>query len=391
MKTIERDVIVVGAGPGGSTAAAYLAKAGIDVLLVDKEQFPRDKPCADAQSGRTIYHVKELGVLEKLASLGMPIRGILFTSPNYDEIFIDIEDGAGFITPRWIFDDLMRRTAETHGAKVLENCWVYDVIKEDGFVKGVKAKYQGEYIELRSKIVIGADGSHSMVAKAIDMFPDEDDNVTIALRTYYSGVDLRPEGKDNGYIEFHFDERIIPGYIWVFPSGEKWQSEGFCNVGLGLTDRSLYKDRSFEERIYDWIENSPHGAKVKGAQRVAPWKGWRVPSATQRMNNYDNGVMLIGDAGSVVIPLINEGVSAACDSAKFAADTAIEALEAQDYSAEFLKVYKERFDEAYDDRMKTIKIIEASATEPEVMNKIVYLLKNNEEFREKAFMKMFRG
>ncbi len=391
MKTIERDVIVVGAGPGGSTAASYLAKAGVDVLLLDKEKFPRDKPCADAQSGRTMIHVKELGALEELASVGSPIKGILFSSPNYDHVFVNIPDGAGFITPRWIFDNLMRKTAERHGAEVLENCWVYDVIKEDGYVKGVKAKYQGEYVEFRSKLVIGADGSHSMVAKAIDMFPEEPENVTPALRTYFTGVELSPEAQNEGYIEFHFDKRVAPGYIWIFPSGKNGMSEGFCNVGLGITNRDLYQDISLEDRFYDWVEGSSYGERINRAKQVAPWKGWRVPCAAQRMNNYDNGVMLIGDAGSTVIPLIDEGVSAACDSAYFAAETAMKALEAKDYSANFLKSYKEKFDEAYDDRVKTIKIVEASIVDPEVMNKIVYLLNNNEEFRKKAFMKMFRG
>ena len=217
--------------------------------------------------------------------------------------------------------------------------------------------------------------------------------MTPALRTYFEGVELYDEymNSDGGYIEFHFDASVAPGYIWIFPSGKDGLKKGFCNVGLGMTNRDLYRGKTFEERFEEWTQTSPYGKRLKNAKQVAPWKGWRVPCASQRMNNYDNGVMLVGDAGSTVIPLIDEGVSAACDSAKLAAVTAMEALKCKDYSRDTLKKYKERFDALYDDRVKLIKIVEASIEDPKVFDTIVYKLRTDENFKKAAFGKMFRG
>lgn len=198
MKTIERDVIVVGAGPGGSTCASYLARAGVDVLLIDKETFPRDKPCGDSQAEVTIKHVAELGALDEVRKYGFRNKGFLLTSPSYEKAYL-AGPGERYTTPRKIFDNIMKNTAVRHGAEMLEDCWVYDAIKEDGFIKGVKAKYQGEYVEFRSKIVIGADGSHSMVAKAMGMFPENLQCVGAGMRCYYQDVPME------GYLEIHFE------------------------------------------------------------------------------------------------------------------------------------------------------------------------------------------
>ncbi|SFC50389.1 NAD(P)/FAD-dependent oxidoreductase [Clostridium uliginosum] len=390
MRIIERDVIVVGAGPGGSICASYLARAGVDVLLMDKEVFPRDKPCADAQTGNTMKHVIELGADTEIKELGILANYLKVVSANYEET-IAPTSGA-YITPRWLFDDLMKRTAVRHGAECLEDCWVNDVIKEDGYVVGVKAKYQGEFIEVRSKLVIGADGSHSVVAKAVGMFPEYSGSIAPALRTYFTGVELDPKLAPKGYIELHFDERVKPAYIWVFPSGKDGIKDGFCNVGMGVADRDSYDGWSLEERFYDWVENSPYGERFKRAKQVAPWKGWRVPDAHQRLRNCGNGFMLIGDAGSTVIPLVDEGISAAADSGKFAADAAIEALKENNFSDEFLyERYPMKFDEMYNDRIKTIKLVQESMYDPNVTNTMVHKFNTDLKFKEAAFKKMFKA
>ncbi|SFD51186.1 NAD(P)/FAD-dependent oxidoreductase, partial [Clostridium uliginosum] len=388
---IERDVIVVGAGPGGSICASYLARAGVDVLLIDKEVFPRDKPCADAQSGNTLKHVKELGALEELKPLAMIEHKIKMVSSEYVETTIDTDTATAYITPRWIFDDLMKRNAVRLGAECWEDCWVYDVIKEDDYVVGVKAKYQGEYVEIRSKIVIGADGSHSVVAKSVGMFPEYSGSIAPALRTYFTGVELDPELKKEGYIEFHFDASVAPAYIWVFPSGVDGLSKGFCNVGLGVADRDSYANQSLEEIFNKWVEDSPYGKRFKNATQVAPWKGWRVPDAHQRLRNCGNGFMLIGDAGSTVIPLVDEGISAAADSGKFAADAAIEALKENNFSDEFLfERYPKKFSKMYDDRIKTIKLVQESMYDPNITNMLVNKFNSDKAFKDAAFGKMFR-
>lgn len=379
MKTLYRDVIVVGAGPGGSACASYLVREGVDVLLVDKETFPRDKPCGDCQSGFAYGHLKELGVLDEVASKGFENRGILLTSPDYSKIALEAPTkGMRFNTPRRIFDDIMRRNAIKDGAEMLEQFWVYDVIREDGFVRGVKAKYQGEYIEVRSKIVIGADGSHSMVAKAIDMFPDDDSNVAVVGRCYYADVPLE------GFNEIHFDKNVLPGYVWVFP-----EKDNVANVGLGFNRDCYTEGKTLEEYLDLWIETSPYGRVLKDKKRIGIFKGWRIPSGAQAMDNYDAGVMLIGDAGSMVMPLTGEGIGPAFETAKFAAETSLKALKANDFSREMLKEFSDRTRKTYEPKYQSVKSMEKLFRSPEAIDQAVRQIIENDALKQKFTKEWF--
>jgi geranylgeranyl reductase family protein len=381
MKTIEREVIVVGAGPAGSTCASYLSRAGIDVLLLDAEKWPCDKPCGDSQAEVTMSHVRELGGFDEVKKVGYPNKGLLLTSPSHEKCCLPAS-GERFTTPRRIFDNIIKDLAIRHGAEFLEECWVYDVIKEDGFVKGVKAKYQGEYVEFRSKLVIGADGAHSKVAKAIGQFPDDPASVAVVGRCYFEYVPME------GYLEIHFDKNVLPGYVWIFPSGK----DPVTNVGLGF-NAELYlkeqmKGRTLEDFLQIFIENNPHGERLKNARKIGPWKGWRIPSGPQAMDNYASGVMLIGDAGSMVLPLTGEGIGPAMETAKMAADTAMEALVAGDFSAGFLKRYSDKRHSMYDAKYQSIKTLENAFRSPETINGFVHKFNTDDTFKQQVVSQM---
>lgn len=377
MKTIERDVIVVGAGPGGSTCASYLARAGVDVLLIDKETFPRDKPCGDSQAEVTIKHVAELGALDEVRKYGFRNKGFLLTSPSYEKAYL-AGPGERYTTPRKIFDNIMKNTAVRHGAEMLEDCWVYDVIKEDGFIKGVKAKYQGEYVQFRSKIVIGADGSHSMVAKAMGMFPENLQCVGAGMRCYYQDVPME------GYLEIHFDKSVLPGYIWIFPSGQ----EGAANVGIGI-NLDVYNDKTMLEYMDIFAQTSPFGKRLLKGRQVSEWKGWRLPTAPQRCCDYANGAMLIGDAGSMIIPLTGEGAGPATETGKLAADTAMEALQAGDWSESFLKRYSDRINQTYGAKLHAMQALDDTFRNPQAIDGIVHKYNMDPEFQKQVLGLMF--
>lgn len=363
MKTIERDVIVVGAGPGGSVCSAFLTRAGADVLLLDKEIFPRDKPCGDGQAGVTTKILGELGWLDGLRELGYENFGIVMTAPDYTKVIVEAPfRGSRYDTPRRIFDDYCRRMAMKEGAEMVEDVWVYDVIWEDGQVRGVKAKYQGEYVELRSKIVIGADGSHSVVAKKIGMFPDLDTEVAVVGRCYYEDVDMEP------YNEIHFDKGVLPGYVWLFPEKDK-----LCNVGLGF-NRIFYlrSGKTLEEYLDQWIEESPYGERLRGKKRVGEFRGWRIPSGAQAMDNYVPGCILIGDAASMVMPLTGEGIGPAMVTAKLAAQLSMDALKKNDFSGGMFAQYPKMRDAMYADKYKSIKGMEKAFESAETVNAFVH-------------------
>jgi len=363
MKTITRDVIIVGSGPAGSTCAAFMLRQGIDPLLVDRAIFPRDKPCGDGQAGVTTLLLEELGWLEGLRAIGRENFGITLTSPDYTKVTVETPlKGYRYDTPRRIFDDFCRKQAMQEGVEMLEDFWVYDIIQEDGFVKGVKAKYQGEYIEVRANIVIGADGAHSIVAKKIGMFPENDADVAVVGRCYYEDVELEP------YNEIHFDKDVLPGYVWLFP-----ERDNMCNVGLGF-NRDLYTEdrKPLEEYLDIWIQNSPYGERLRGKRRVGEFRGWRIPCGSQAMDNYVSGCLLIGDAGSMVMPLTGEGIGPAMLTAKMAAELCKEAMDKGDFSADMLKEYPKRRDEKYAAKYKSIKAMETSISNPAHINGMVH-------------------
>lgn len=218
------DVIVVGAGPGGSTAAARLAQAGVEVLLVDKERFPREKPCSDIYGPFGSGTYEKLGVYDRLLEAGYLYPQVVLTSPDYTAIAGPNEKG--LTCPRRIGDNILKENAARLGAEVWEECWVNDLIVEDGQVRGVKAKYQGEFVELRGKLVIGADGSHSWVAKRLGLFGDDYDQVYLAGRAYFSGCN--PPLRD---VEVHYDPGFTPGFICLSPTRNTatWSTWGWAS------------------------------------------------------------------------------------------------------------------------------------------------------------------
>jgi geranylgeranyl reductase family protein len=379
MKTIERDVIVVGAGPGGTVCSTFLKRHGLDVLVLEKETFPRDKPCGDGQAGVTTKILGELGWLEGLRELGHENYGIVMTSPDYTKLIVEAPfKGSRYDTPRRIFDHYCAKRTVEEGVELKENAWVYDVLREDGKVCGVKAKIDGDYVTLRAKIVIGADGSHSIVAKKIGMFADDDHDVAVVGRCYYEDIEMEP------YNEIHFDKTILPGYVWLFPEKNK-----MCNVGLGF-NRDKYHEGSMdlEECLDKWIETSPFGERLRGKRRVGEFRGWRIPSGTQAKDNVVPGCILIGDAGSMVMPLTGEGIGPAMVTAKLAAQVCREAFDENNFSLELLSRYTRRRHEEYDQKYKQIKALEDAFVSAEAVNGFVHNILNNPAVKE-AFTKQW--
>ena len=165
----EYDVIIVGGGPSGSTAAMYLGKAGKKVLLVDKASFPRDKTCGDAQGRRAANIMKELGIYEGYTQLpGQKIYGLTLSSPDGTQIHLDVADrnapAPGYVHKRKVFDGyLFENAKKIVPTKIMQ---VKDVIVEDGYAKGIKGiNEQGQEEEIRAKLILGADGALSVVAR----------------------------------------------------------------------------------------------------------------------------------------------------------------------------------------------------------------------------------
>ena len=349
------DAIVVGAGPGGATCAAYLAMDNLKVLLIDKEEFPRDKICGDALGGKSLSHVHAIGAHDSVInSQHYKYTGITMSSANGNSMTIPLvgnefaHNTAGYVVPRKILDNALFESAQDHvlsnngtvkvGCKVKSIMWGADEEADDPgpgsgdsrIAKGLTYIDQDRNeISVQGSVIIGAGGYNCPIAKELvkDTYSleyQERPHWCAAFREYYSNVKGCKE--ENGEIEIHFIDEIIPGYFWIFPAGD-----GFVNVGIGM--RLDYMDKSTVKlkEMQDWVinhhpifkERFADSTRVEGSN-----KGWLLPLGSPRKDGrYEprraagNRVLLVGDAASLIDPFSGEGIGNAMVSAKFAADT----------------------------------------------------------------------
>jgi geranylgeranyl reductase family protein len=311
------DVIIVGAGPGGSTAALELWLKGINCLLVDKEHVPRDKTCGDALSGKSRKILKELGLDKKIMKAPHKIiTGITFSSPNGAEAHIEFKDDKGNIVPgficrRKILDNIIFQEAKKK-VDTLEGFAVNDVIFENDKVTGVKGVINGKEKIIKSRVVIGAGGVYSIVARKVNAFENIPEHMCTAGMAYYKNV----KGLDQD-IELHFIDKIMPGYFWVFPC-----DNGLANVGVGIVDKEIKKHKKpLPELMEDVIHTNPKfKQRFRDAEKVTNIKAWKLSFGSKRRKSFGNGWLLIGDAAALVDPFTGEGMGNAIYSAKLAAN-----------------------------------------------------------------------
>jgi len=335
------DIIIVGAGPAGTTAAHYASKNGLKVLMLDKDVFPRDKICGDALSGKSIGILRDMNLLEEVQDLpGAFIQSIVFSSPNHDQFRIDLRNTSlknipkGFVIRRQIFDNFLFQKIKATDVEIRENFSVTDVLQTDGFVTGVRGKDRktGEIVEFSSKLLFGADGYNSIVSRKMDIYEHDPDHWVVALRCYYKNV-----GGLTDQIELHYVDEVIPGYFWIFPI-----EEGYANIGIGMLHSIIKrKDIDLKKALENAINSPTFRDRFVDAEPQEKPIGWNLPVGSKRRKSYGNGFLLLGDAAGLIDPFTGEGIGNAMYSGKFAIETAVEALNQNDYSADFLSQYED--------------------------------------------------
>lgn len=331
------DVIIVGGGPAGTTAALYAQRQGLSAILLEKEKFPRDKICGEALSGKTVTLLRELGLHDEVAQLpGIIINRILFGSPDHTNLIIDLRNSAlnqipdGFVIRRTIFDHFMFRKAQAAIDECHDGFAVTDILVEDGKVYGVRGHGEGSQteIEYRANLVIGADGYKSIVLRKLGHYKHEADHICVALRQYHRNV-----GGLTDQIELHYVDEVIPGYFWIFPL-----EDGYANVGIGMLHRHM-KDYKVDLKaaLQAAIDSPAFRGRFAEAEVLEEPVGWNLPIGSKRRVMSGDGFMLLGDAAGLVDPFTGEGIGNAFFSAKYAMEAARLAKESGDYSAAFLK------------------------------------------------------
>lgn len=335
------DAVIVGAGPGGATAAAVMARQGLRPLLLDKAAgFPRDKVCGDAISGKSVDVMRRLGMIETLLKrTQIGSWGVTFSGPYGDEVAIpftkalDKPVAPGFVCDRVTFDRLVFEQAVEAGVEVWLGATVTGLIREDERVVGVTVKRDGREEEVRSPLTIGADGAYSAVVRALGMEQLEEKHYCAGLRWYWRGVmGFHPLN----HIEIHFVEESIPGYFWIFP-----MADGRANVGLGMLSSEVKKrDIKLKPLLKQLVEHPRFRDRFAGAEPEEDIKGWGLPLGSRPRKMAGDGWLLVGDAASLIDPFTGEGIGNAMISGERAAMWASKAKAAEDFSGAFLDGYR---------------------------------------------------
>lgn len=352
---MEREVIVVGAGPSGAAAAVALRQKGHDVLLLDRQSFPRDKACGDGIPARAIEILYSLGMEEKILDANFyPAYRLLVSSPRGYVLEADLKPGAhgadSYIVPRYKFDSLIQQHAVDCGAEFCQG-QVKEPIIEEGRVVGVRARVNGSVEDIRGKVVIGADGVTSVIARHLRPDKHRDGHRAVALRSYIDDIDELPN-----QVEFYLYKGILPGYAWIFPLGE-----GRANLGLGMRlDKFRNEKRTLEEMVDDFLEMPDIKKRLRRGGDLHDISVWQLNFGSQDMQRAYDGALLIGDAAGFINPLTGGGISNGLQSALYAADVVHDALVNDEVSRDGLRDYERRCDEDMRGGMRRSLMIQRS-------------------------------
>ena len=358
----DADVIVVGAGPSGATTAYYLAQAGLDVLLLEKARFPRDKVCGDGLTPRAVKALVAMGVdvgpgSGWLRNKGLRVIGAgLRLEMPWPEL--DSYPGYGLVRARATLDETLARRAQAAGAKLLEGVTVTGPVLDDaGQIVGVTAQSEAESSNsdhaersrgatqaFRSRVIVAADGNSSRLSVAMGLRKRDDRPLGVAVRTYYTSP-----RHDDDYLESWLDlwdgDRLLPGYGWIFGMGD-----GTSNVGLGLLNTSAaFGNTDYRALLKRWLRSMPEEWGYVEENRTEPVRGAALPMGFNRTPHYHRGLLLAGDAAGMVNPFNGEGIAYAMESGEILARTIAQALArpTREQAERVLRGYPQALRDAY--------------------------------------------
>jgi len=335
----EYDVVVVGAGPGGSIAARTAAEE-CDVLLIEKRQeIGSPVRCAEGVKKTGLQKFiqpdeKWIAGEPKCARIYSPDGTMVELSEALSQALVGSE--VGYVLERKLFDRELAKSAARAGAHVMVRTRATGLIIKDDVVQGVKINRLGEDFDIRAKVVIGADGVESKVGRWAGI------NTTLKLKDigscaqyYMTNVDASED-----YCDFYLGSPVQGGYAWVFPKGDKT-----ANIGLGVVASRLNGKRSIDYLDEFVSKIFPEGQPVELVMGA-------VPSSDELKSTIANGLMLVGDAAHHCDPLTGGGVINAMEGGKIAGDVARKAVRENDAATKVLTEYETTWRASFGKRLK---------------------------------------
>jgi geranylgeranyl reductase family protein len=329
------DIAICGAGPAGSTCALALKNSGLNVVLIDKAIFPRDKICGDAVSSVAKRVLRQINPQYETELLQFEpkacIKKAKLYSPKFESLEIEFSK-IGYCIKRVDFDNWLFNlaTRENKALTLLMGNAIKDIEQQEYFnIKFDNGK------QISARFLIACDGAHSIAAKKIANIKVNRKHYSGAVRQYYQNV----AGLTADALEVYFLKDYLPGYFWIFPLPNNQ-----ANVGFGMLSDTIAKNKiDLKKSLNRIIHQIPEVARrFKNAHPLEDIKGFGLPLGSKKYNISGNGYMLCGDAAALIDPFSGEGIETAMESGKFAAEQVIRCFEHNNFSASFTKQYDER-------------------------------------------------
>ena len=364
MKFIETDVLVVGAGPGGSMAARFAARGGVRTLLIEKRQeIGSPVRCAEAISKSWM---EECDVPLDPGWVACTPEGARIFAPDGNFAVISsshAEDEVGLVIERMLFDKALARLAAEAGAQIMLKTYASAVIASDGTVSGVSGQSMGEDIEIHAKVTIAADGYESQAGRWAGLETGLEPSDIISTFQYrLCNIEC-----NTAYCDFYVGSCAPGGYVWVFPKGP-----GTANVGIGIAAARLRDPGQTKAALDRWIAGKPEFSKGQPLDMVAGGISTNKPIPAM----VTAGLMTVGDSARLINPLTGGGIVNACISGKLAGETAAESVKCGDNGEKFLQKYERAWhDRMHKSHMRNWKAKGKYVTiDDDTFNKIIHTL-----------------
>ncbi|MDT3767093.1 geranylgeranyl reductase family protein [Gleimia hominis] len=328
---IDTDVLVVGAGPSGSATAYYLARAGVDVALIEKSKFPRDKICGDGLTPAAVAEVHLMGV----DTTGWTRNTGLHVIGGGHSIYLPWPEQKstpdfGMTRTRMQLDEELARRAQSAGVHLYEeHAFVRALETKTGRVCGIIARVgrgkQAREVTFRAKAVVDAGGVAARLATSRGIEKLAHRPLGVAARAYFK----TPLG-DGDWMESHLElwsgtrgeSELLPGYGWIFPMGN-----GVANVGLGsVSSNAKATTLPYRDIFRTWTANLPEEWELTEQNQQGPLRSAALPMSFNRKPHYENGLVIVGDAGGMVSPFNGEGIAPGMRAGRYAAESIVSAL-----------------------------------------------------------------
>ncbi len=324
------DVLIVGGGPAGCACALAMHNKGYRVALIDKASFPRDKVCGDAIPGQSFKAIHQLHpqwatALQQFTDQ-TPIHAsrAIFGNNSFRYQWKLFASNSKRIDFDYFLHNLVRNETNT---TLINNEQVASVNQSpEGIVCTLKSGGQ-----LQAALVIGCDGSNSIVKRSLLKKTDNKEDVYAAVRIYYSGI----TGVTPGENEFHYLKEV-EGYFWIFPLPNQW-----CNVGFGILKNKQKQGAPTDARktLETIINSAAFKQRFQHAVPMSKLTGYSLPVWGKTQVLSGERCLLAGDAACLVDPLQGHGIDKAIRSGIMAANQAVKSLKANRFDAAFMQQY----------------------------------------------------